>query len=892
MIPASVKGRASLVGVLVCLGAAPAKAAVPSLQECVRRIEREPRSFEHYRCLTLYGGAERREQALTVLETLKRRRPNDGRPVFISAFTRALAGQAVDEREFEEAAEKFAAEGEVAGQVYSLTTLMGDRCFARAICDQRSEEILRRSEALAEPSGDASLRRLVRVWRFRKALIEDDLDAAERAEGELDRIPGPDPPWLATQFLLTRAHLRSLLGNYEAARTDYLELTAQTPPGSNFQVAARAGAAGAAAMLALRKRFEPSAAEAELREALQEEARIELLLSGSDLGLYSTQVQLALLLGPTPEAWSLLEASLRGQTGPRSWSLPHVPLWTLARLGADGPPELRRAALEHADRALAITSRLDATFEQARSHVMRSYVLFHLGRFDEARAAGQVGLELAERLRQKQADVQSRMRYEETLAVLYQVSASGLLAFGGPEPDRRTVEAAFQTLERLRARSLLEALMSPVESGGTRRPLAEPVPPTLAEVQAALSPDQALVSYQVWRREPTLNAPYLEGTSWAVVVTQGTVRAVPIRGAETLDDTVKLWRSLLERGDGSEQAASARLEAQVLAPVREALGTEIRQLLIVPDGPLHRLPFDALRASPGSPFAAERFEMVLVPSAAAWLRLHGAGNGGPGLALALADPPVPAGLDQLRSPEGSAPLGALPLLGARREAEHAVRAFPRGSRLVTGPDASEHLLKTGDLAGYSLLHLATHAVADESAPDRSAVVLAASEGGDDGLLTVPEIAGLRLRGKVVILAACESSIGAVRRGEGVLSLARAFFEAGAAAVVGTLGPVSDPDSEAFFRDFYDALGAGRTLSSALAEAKRAAIRRGAPPVAWSRYVLIGNGGATPREGSAGVWPWLLGLLGAVVLVLGLARSRFPHRGVRKTDPLQRSTGPS
>src|SRR5262249_6630958 len=139
-------------------------------------------------------------------------------------------------------------------------------------------------------------------------------------------------------------------------------------------------------------------------------------------------------------------------------------------------------------------------------------------------------------------------------------------------------------------------------------------------------------------------------------------------------------------------------------------------------------------------------------------------------------------------------------------------------------------------------------------------------------------------GKVVILAACESSIGAVRRGEGVLSLARAFFEAGATAVVGTLGKVRDADSEAFFRDFYDSLGGGRTISAALAEAKRAAIRRGAPPAAWSRFVLVGNGAVTPREAPVGPWPWFLGLL-AGVAVLGLAwRAHFSNRGEENRPP--------
>src|SRR5262249_21866117 len=166
-------------------------------------------------------------------------------------------------------------------------------------------------------------------------------------------------------------------------------------------------------------------------------------------------------------------------------------------------------------------------FEQARSNVMRSYALFRLGRFEEARAAGQVGLALAEALREKQADVQSRMRYEETLAILYQVTAGALLEFGGTTPERSTVEAAFQPMHRRRAHPLLEPWIHPAHGGGPRKPLSEPPPPPLAEVQAALTPGQALVSYQIWRRDPTLNAPYERGSSWAVVVTRDSVRAVP-----------------------------------------------------------------------------------------------------------------------------------------------------------------------------------------------------------------------------------------------------------------------------------------------------------------------------------------------------------------------------
>src|SRR5262249_35795952 len=155
-----------------------------------------------------------------------------------------------------------------------------------------------------------------------------------------------------------------------------------------------------------------------------------------------------------------------------------------------------------------------------------------------------------------------------------------------------------------------------------RAPAQEPVPPALSEVQSALEEDQALVSYQIWKRDPTMHSPYEHGSSWAIVATRRTVQAVPIEGGEDLEEEVKLWLPLLEQGEGSERAGADRLGAQVLGPVTAALGPGIRKLLIVPDGPLHRLPFDALRMSPGATLAAERFETVLVPSTATWLRLH------------------------------------------------------------------------------------------------------------------------------------------------------------------------------------------------------------------------------------------------------------------------------
>jgi CHAT domain-containing protein len=185
-------------------------------------------------------------------------------------------------------------------------------------------------------------------------------------------------------------------------------------------------------------------------------------------------------------------------------------------------------------------------------------------------------------------------------------------------------------------------------------------------------------------------------------------------------------------------------------------------------------------------------------------------------------------------------LGLPPLPFAREEASSIVGALG-GSRVVVGGNASERFLKTADLRSYGVLHLAAHAVVDGARPERSAVVLAPGAPEEDGLLQMREIVDLDLGGKLVVLAACRSSSGAILRGEGPLSLARAFFQAGASAVVGSLWALRDQDAAALMDGFYRALGRGEPAAIALATAQRERIAAGSPAAAWSGVVLLGDG---------------------------------------------------
>ncbi|HMK73111.1 MAG TPA: CHAT domain-containing protein, partial [Myxococcaceae bacterium] len=200
-----------------------------------------------------------------------------------------------------------------------------------------------------------------------------------------------------------------------------------------------------------------------------------------------------------------------------------------------------------------------------------------------------------------------------------------------------------------------------------------------------------------------------------------------------------------------------------------------------------------------------------------------------------------------------------------------------GSELLLGEQATERRVKTANLERFSLLHFATHALVDEANPERSAVVLAPGSDEEDGLLQVREITALRLAPCAVVLAACSTSSGRVVQGEGVLGLARAFFEAGARVVVGTRWPVRDDASEQLFDGFYRRLP-GRSVSEAMLEARRERIRAGAPAADWAALVVLGDGGVRlPAPGLlAGRWVWLgAGLLGVVLLgsVLVVRRQR-------------------
>jgi CHAT domain-containing protein len=168
--------------------------------------------------------------------------------------------------------------------------------------------------------------------------------------------------------------------------------------------------------------------------------------------------------------------------------------------------------------------------------------------------------------------------------------------------------------------------------------------------------------------------------------------------------------------------------------------------------------------------------------------------------------------------------------------------------VLTGAHAArDTLLALAQLPRAELVHIATHGIASESDPSRSGLWMAATDSTAwPGFLSVGDIRTMRLTAALVTLSACETGLGRLERGEGVVGLTRAFLGAGAGSVVVSLWSVNDVSTAMLMNSFYrELLANGAARDVALARAKRALIARAETraPFHWAPFVLVGENGA-------------------------------------------------
>ena len=186
---------------------------------------------------------------------------------------------------------------------------------------------------------------------------------------------------------------------------------------------------------------------------------------------------------------------------------------------------------------------------------------------------------------------------------------------------------------------------------------------------------------------------------------------------------------------------------------------------------------------------------------------------------------------------------------------------------------------------YQVLHLATHGKANDQAGDNSflAFYIPPDDSAAEPLLYNRELYNLDLNADLVVLSACETGIGELQRGEGIISLARGFSYAGAKSIVTSLWSVNDQATQVLMTHFYQGLRAGLPKHEALRQAKLRLLQSDNAafhsPFFWAAFIPIGDMEPVELAGP-GEGPWLEWLLmgGLALLGLGLWGRSFARRG--------------
>lgn len=309
---------------------------------------------------------------------------------------------------------------------------------------------------------------------------------------------------------------------------------------------------------------------------------------------------------------------------------------------------------------------------------------------------------------------------------------------------------------------------------------------------------------------------------------------------------------------------------QYLAPVLEGFRQPVTSLYIVPDGLFSYLPFEALlteapaeNAYSTFPYLIRQYQCSYAYSATLLVNSRtmtpGTGRNFVGFA-----PQFSSGSEVVAQ---RADLGPLRYNVSAVEAIHQLT----GGTAYTRDQATREQLLHPSMAPL-VLHLSTHARMDDQDPMGSKIYLA------DGDIATREIYHFPYSCQMVVLSACETGTGKYYKGEGMMSLARAFMQSGSPSVVTSLWRVDDRSTGELMVHFYQHLIDGNNKDDAIRQAKLAYLSEKESemlhhPYYWAAFIHIGDPTAIPFSGSALTWKWLILLLAGGGLFYFLSKRR-------------------
>lgn len=282
-----------------------------------------------------------------------------------------------------------------------------------------------------------------------------------------------------------------------------------------------------------------------------------------------------------------------------------------------------------------------------------------------------------------------------------------------------------------------------------------------------------------------------------------------------------------------------------------------KKWVVIPDGPFTQFPLEILLpsdAKKGTNFKDAdyliRRHLISYEFSAKNLLIEGKipkNHPTPKKVAALA-PSFPLPGTQSRSEDAG--LADLPF--AKQEVS-AIVTHLEGEALI-GESASEEWLKN-NANSFGILHLASHGIIDNELPMQSRILLSGTE-KEDGVLHAYELFGMNLESELTVLSACNTGNGRFQRGEGMMSMARAFAFAGCPSILMSLWEVDDLSTSKLMELFYTELAAGKSKEEALRNAKISYLEQSSGiqshPFYWAGFIQTGDRSPLGEEGT-GLW---------------------------------------
>lgn len=345
---------------------------------------------------------------------------------------------------------------------------------------------------------------------------------------------------------------------------------------------------------------------------------------------------------------------------------------------------------------------------------------------------------------------------------------------------------------------------------------AQPV--NLTELQEGIDPNSALITYWISNNELIY---------WLISKTTILRKTVGVDKL-MLNNLVESARRAIQTNSSVEATSGlSRLYSILIAPIESTL-IPYSNLIIIPNGSLHFLPFQALINSKGD-YLVQKFNISYSPSASVYMICsHKVSKPGSGfMGVALSDISVGNNVG---------------LPGTEDELKRILPLFSENISTF-GLQSTETFVKK-NAPDFNFIHFATHGSFNYRQPLYSHLLFPQNS-DDDGRLNVYEVLEMNINSKLVTLSACETGLGNISQGDEMVGLSRAFLFAGSSAVIVSLWSVADYPTALLMTNFYKYLR-DHTIREALTLAQRDVIKIYPQPLYWSPFVLIGNGSVSGK----------------------------------------------